>query len=463
MSTTQAALLEALTNARDIIATDRQDFVDCHQVRNDELIHEAGALGLVLVGEGAWIAPEDAEPLHDYDRALAKIDAALRAAEAAQPPNLRALQPACRYISDVLKSGTATEKAVARKIMHLLPLDTAEAAQPEPLTPEYGATDYGFTFAGLPLTEGDKRLAALLTQALGNDHPAFDDLVALFFAARATPQPAPIAAQAGAPTIEAAHDMGAKGGPAVEAERLEFEAWMRGHCWALGADWTGTEYRCDSEQSGMVSPAAMRTRQLWAVWRDRAALAAQAGPAQAPLTDEQIDKLMREIGRKIEGHILVPGVPMHGDWPVYYRAKVRAAIAIAAQAPASTRPADASISGQRVDVVPMTREQILRAAVAAMPATNPLVADDLIEGHTMHTEADDIIAIWNAAIAAAPQAPAEPAAQAVDYLFTTAKQKGLRAGDGELCPNDHDPDCRWPQCNCRATPAAREAGTTAGN
>ena len=31
----------------------------------------------------------------------------------------------------------------------------------------------------------------------------------------------------------------------------------------------------------------------------------------------------------------------------------------------------------------------------------------------------------------------------------TAKAKGLIAGDGQPCPNDHDPDCRWPQCLCR--------------
>lgn len=48
----------------------------------------------------------------------------------------------------------------------------------------YGSIDFGFTFVGLPLTDGDKRLASLLTRALGNDHPAFDDLVSLFFAAR---------------------------------------------------------------------------------------------------------------------------------------------------------------------------------------------------------------------------------------------------------------------------------------
>lgn len=76
-----------------------------------------------------------------------------------------------------------------------------------------------------------------------------------------------------APTIEAAHAMGTKGGPVVEAERLAFEAWMAGHCWALGATWDGKHYIGEAEKFGDLSPRAMMTRQLWAAWRDRAALA----------------------------------------------------------------------------------------------------------------------------------------------------------------------------------------------
>lgn len=76
------------------------------------------------------------------------------------------------------------------------------------------------------------------------------------------------------PSIEAAEAMGAKGGPAVEAERIAFEAWMHGHCWALCATWDGKSYRSDAEQGGDLDPRAIATRRLWAAWRDRAALAA---------------------------------------------------------------------------------------------------------------------------------------------------------------------------------------------
>lgn len=76
-----------------------------------------------------------------------------------------------------------------------------------------------------------------------------------------------------APSIKDAHEMGATGGQADDAERLAFEAWMRGHCWALCATWRGTHYRADDEVDGNVNLRAMRTRELWAAWRDRAALA----------------------------------------------------------------------------------------------------------------------------------------------------------------------------------------------
>lgn len=54
----------------------------------------------------------------------------------------------------------------------------------------YGSTDLtdGITIAGLALTDGDKRLVALVLSALGPKHPAMDDLVALLFQARSARQ-----------------------------------------------------------------------------------------------------------------------------------------------------------------------------------------------------------------------------------------------------------------------------------
>lgn len=111
------------------------------------------------------------------------------------------------------------------------------------------------------------------------------------------PQPAP-------PTEQQAYDMGAKGAPATDAERLLFEAWMRGHCWALCATWDGKSYRSDAEQGGNLDPRAMNTRQLWAAWRDRSALAAPqpavaagwvALPGQFP---EPGKPVLLDIGKK---------------------------------------------------------------------------------------------------------------------------------------------------------------------
>lgn len=105
-----------------------------------------------------------------------------------------------------------------------------------------------------------------------------------------------------APSIEAAHEMGARGGPVVEAERLAFEAWMRGHCWALCATWNGREYRTDAEQGGNLCPHAMRARQLWAAWRDRAALAADA--TRSLQQEVERLKLAEEGAKEAFGHVV---------------------------------------------------------------------------------------------------------------------------------------------------------------
>ena len=82
-------------------------------------------------------------------------------------------------------------------------------------------------------------------------------------------------------TIEQAKDMGAKGAQPTEEERLLFEVWMAGHCWMVEGDWDGETYVHPAEKlTRQVWPGAMRTRMLWAAWRDRAALAA---PVQEPV------------------------------------------------------------------------------------------------------------------------------------------------------------------------------------
>lgn len=92
--------------------------------------------------------------------------------------------------------------------------------------------------------------------------------------------------ESAAPTVEAAREMGAKGGPVVEAERLAFEAWMAGHCWAVSPTWNGKTYD-DSEEDKkrkLLDPLARTTRMLWAAWRDRAALSSLR-PQAVPMTE----------------------------------------------------------------------------------------------------------------------------------------------------------------------------------
>jgi len=111
-----------------------------------------------------------------------------------------------------------------------------------------------------------------------------------------------------APSVEAAREMGAKGGPVVQAERLAFEAWMAGHCWKVSPTWNGREYD-DSEEDKkrkLLDPLARITRMLWAAWRDRAALAAQPS---APAQGEVAVKLERDT----HGRCVV-SLRAHGQW-----------------------------------------------------------------------------------------------------------------------------------------------------
>lgn len=73
-------LLAACVNASDMLATDRQAFIDCNRVQGSRT-EDAVACGLVWVDEDTWIEPEDAEPLREYDRAIALIDAAMAKAQ----------------------------------------------------------------------------------------------------------------------------------------------------------------------------------------------------------------------------------------------------------------------------------------------------------------------------------------------------------------------------------------------
>jgi len=67
-----------------------------------------------------------------------------------------------------------------------------------------------------------------------------------------------------------AEEMGANGSPHSEPERLLFEAYCKGHCWAVG-EWNGQHY------------VDMADRIRFAYWRDRAALATRdSAPSDGP-------------------------------------------------------------------------------------------------------------------------------------------------------------------------------------
>ena len=204
------------------------------------------------------------------------------------------------------------------------------------------------------------------------------------------------------------------------------------------------------------------------------ALAAQAGPALAPLTDAQQRAYARvleefETVARLGRTACIPSAMLNVD------ALLRAH-GIGAQAPASTRPADASISGQRVDMtgwqlVPVEpTQEMQRAAFDELE----LIGTPTESGTSMRNR------VYRAMLAAAPQAPAEPAAQAVAH--TSERHFALREAH-EIAAEEAFFQARpelegggfRPMFNAGfvrgfdaaekvyATPAAREAGTTAGN
>lgn len=81
-------------------------------------------------------------------------------------------------------------------------------------------------------------------------------------------------------TVEASEKMGATGAAPTESERQLFEAWMRGHCWAISGVWDGKTYVDSAETGGYINPLTMHVRCLWAAWRDRAALGAPVQPVK---------------------------------------------------------------------------------------------------------------------------------------------------------------------------------------
>ena len=191
-----------------------------------------------------------------------------------------------------------------------------------------------------------------------------------------------------------------------------------------------------------------------------APIAAQAGPAQAPLTDA-IASAAYNTGIRLS----------HDDIERLWSAMTTAA----AQAPASTRPADASISGQRVD---MKTLNALAAQTLRRIADEPPINGNNMARARVLIASDELLV---GALAAAPQAPAEPAAQAVEqdaarYRWLRDKAPGeivfdrdnddshfmlIVPFDGEPVHNDTHSGMKLDEAidaAMAATPAAREAG-----
>lgn len=247
-------------------------------------------------------------------------------------------------------------------------------------------------------------------------------------------------------------------------------------------------------------------------------VAAQAGPALVPLTVEALTDKIAELLRGTYHCTRVweawsVGTMSQDDFEPVDESETPREIAetlhamIGAQAPASTRPADASISGQRVDTLPAGWREIVEQLIAchdeptcpavavakewlaaAPQAPAPTPAHHVVDLFDAYKQACNLVewanaagtmmespqALYEAAAALrdtlgrathiAPQAPAEPAAQAVEQDAARDTRKlctcdGAGRGPGRACVVKAGGRLGelW-RCAEGATPAAREAG-----
>jgi hypothetical protein len=146
-------------------------------------------------------------------------------------------------------------------------LKRAKHPRAEYALPEYGEAGLGFTLAGLPLTNGDRRIAALLTHALGSDHPAIDDLVALFFAARGR---AALASSAPRPRPQSSAEVEAPEAPeATEATELvtgAVEALARARCHSREPSGTRPDQHCPDPMCPIVGGCIQKPKQSRQPW-----------------------------------------------------------------------------------------------------------------------------------------------------------------------------------------------------
>lgn len=143
-------------------------------------------------------------------------------------------------------------------------------------------------------------------------------------------------------------------------------------------------------------------------------------------------------------------------WPSDYPEEGSFYLGVAYDDAAPTGPRPACAVPGMLPMPPFTLEQRAAACVAACEG----LPDHALYGGWTAAGLSRYAKSLEATQASAPVSPtgAKRALHPTRHEFKTAKQAGLLAGDGQPCNNDHDPDCRWPECNCRSiTPATEEA------
>ncbi|GEM_PF-6669013 len=225
--------------------------------------------------------------------------------------------------------------------------------------------------------------------------------------------------------LRLAHDIGANiiQVQPTEAERLRFEAWMKGHCWKVCGQWDGTTYSGSNESPDYLDPQVMHTRQLFAAWRDCAALRDQI-PAPAAQAVEPVEVELPDVEDMAHSALeeALSGGVGHDVFHRWMRAVMDKTVAALRAAPA---PAAVAVPPDVLNALMEARSAL--SSINRGDVHRVKVGDDLCywqREEWVDWAAQEVLPLVEAALAATPPAQAQlspVAAQVIDNLLHLAR------------------------------------------
>lgn len=285
------------------------------QWRPIETAPKDGSLFLCWVSASRWSSPDGNDSSHEHD--VSQVDFCSWRDGPPDLPGHGYFDPCCGQIGD------------SQDVTHWMPMPAAPEAAPS--LPASGAEP---TARKVPMTRAE------IDASIGHDEGDREAVEAVVREVERWHGIAPIS------TLTECHDNDSPWLVCVT-------------CAAVGRCKNATPASAPpAEPSALHAHALEECYQLGYTVRDGLLYPPEAGlpiaanaDALEGLTDEQIDALIRDISRAVENRIVGAGLPMHGDWPTLYRAKIRAAL--------STPHADRGM-------VPLTDDDVLARGPAGI-------------------------------------------------------------------------------------------------